>query len=60
MTKTINETNRGNPDLKDWIPLNVVETTNEVTEFNDESYINGMIVDEMDNMGGLSQVDKST
>ena len=57
MTKTVNETNRGNPVLKYLTPLNVVEPMNAVTEFDDESYMHGIIVDGMDNMGGLSQVE---
>ena len=54
MTKIVNQTDRGNLVLKDSIPLNVVETRNNVAEFDDESYINDMNVDEMDNMGGSS------
>ena len=54
MTKIVNEINRGDPVLKDSIPLNIVETINEVTEFDDDSYINGIIVDETDNMGSSS------
>ena len=33
MTKIVNQTNRGNPVIKDSIPLNVVETMNSITEF---------------------------
>ena len=57
MTKIINQTNRGNPVLKDSIPLNVVESMNAVTEFDDDYSMNDIVVDEMDNMGGSSQVE---
>ena len=57
MTKIINQTNRGNPVLKYSIPLNVVESMNVVTEFDDDYSMNDIVVDEMDNMGGSSQVE---
>ena len=57
MTKIIYQTNRGNPVLKDSIPLNVVESMNAVTEFDDDYSMNDIVVDEMDNMGGSSQVE---
>ena len=57
MTKIVNEINRGDPVLKDSIPLNIVKEINEVTKFDDETYIGGIIVDKMNNMGGLSQVE---
>ena len=51
MIRIVNKILRGNPILKYYIPLNVVETINNVTEEND---INDMIIDEMDNIGGSS------
>ena len=57
MAKIVNQTNRGNPVLKDSIPLNVVETMNTITEFDDDNSMSNRIIDEMDNMGGSSQVE---
>ena len=57
MTTIVNRTNRGNPVLKDSIPINFVERTNEITEFDHEYYIDDINDDEMDNMGVSSQVE---
>ena len=57
MTKIVNETNRGNPVLKDSIPLNIVEEINAVTEYDDVHSTMDMNIDQMDNMGGSSQVE---
>ena len=57
MTQIINKNNRGNPVLKDYIQLNDFDTICEVSEIDDKISINGIVVDEMDNMGGSSQVE---
>ena len=57
MIKIVNQKNRDNPALKDSIPVNVIERTNEITEFDHEHYINDITDDEMDNMGVSSQVE---
>ena len=45
MTKIVNQTNRGNPVLKDSIPLNVVEEMNAVTEFDDDNTMSNINFD---------------
>ena len=57
MNKIISETNRGHPVLKDSIPLNVLEEMNAVTQYDDIDSTMDMKIDEMDNMGGSSQVE---
>lgn len=57
MNKIVSETNRGHPVLKDSIPLNVVEEMNAVSEYDDIDSTMDTKIDEMDNMGGSSQVE---
>ena len=57
MTKIVNETNRGNPVLKNPIPLNVVEDMNAVAEFEDVNSTMDINIDQMENIGGTSQVE---
>ena len=57
MTKIINKNNRGYAVLKDSIQLNDFDTICEVTEIDDETSINGIDIDKMDNMGSSSQVE---
>ena len=56
-TKIINKNNRGYPVLKDSIQLNDFDIICEVTEIDGETSMNGIDIDEMDNMGGSSQVE---
>lgn len=57
MTKIIGENTRGNPVLKDSIPLNCIEEMNAVTEYDDVHPTMDMNIDQMDHMGGSSQVE---
>ena len=57
MTKIVNYTNRRQPVIKYSIRLDVLETTCEVTEIDDETSFKGIDIDEMDNMGGSLQVE---
>ena len=54
MIKIVNDILRGNSVLKYSIPLNVVDTINNVTEEND---INDVTIDKMDNMGDSLQME---
>ena len=57
MTKFINKNNRGYPVSKDSIQLNDFDTICEVNKTDNKILINGIEFDEMDNMGGSSQVE---
>ena len=57
MTKIDNQTNRGKSVIHDSIQLNVMETTFKVTQIDDDNSLSkGIDFDEMDNIGGSSQV----
>ena len=57
MTKIVNQTNRGKPVIKDSKQLDVMETTFEVSKLDDDkSSFKGIDLDEIDNIGGSSQV----
>ena len=57
MIRIINKNNRVYPVLKDSIQLNDFDTICEVNENDDAILITGIDIDEMDNMGGSSQVE---
>ena len=56
-TKIIDKNNQGYPVLKDSIQLNEFDTITEVNDSDDETSINGIDFDEMDNMGGSLKVE---
>ena len=57
MTKIVNQTQRGQPVIKDSIPFDVLNSTFEITEIDDDASFQCVENDEIDNIGGFSQAE---